>query len=58
MPLPREVYVPKYRKEEQTYVDSVRRSNLKFDEEEELVTTLKEQLRMEKELEDAKTRLA
>ena len=36
----------------------MRRSNLKFDEEEELVNCLREQLRMEKELEDAKTRLA
>ena len=58
MPPVREIYEPKYRAEEQQYVDKVRRSNLKFDEEEELVGCLKEQLRMEKELEDAKTRLA
>ena len=36
----------------------MRRSNLKFDEEEELVSCLREQLRMEKELEEARTRLA
>ena len=58
MPMPREVYQPQYRKEEQCYVDQVRRSNLRFDEEEELVSALKEQLRLDKEVEDVKTRLA
>ena len=34
------------------------RSNMKFDEQEELVNALKEQIKLEKELEDAKLRLA
>ena len=34
------------------------RSNMKFDEQEELVSALKEQIKLEKELEDAKIRLA
>lgn len=36
----------------------MRRSNLKFDDEEELVQGLREQLRMEQELEESRTRLA
>ena len=35
-----------------------RRSPLKFEEEENLVSTFREQIRLEKELEDAKIRLA
>ena len=58
LPPVREIYEPKQRAGEQCYVDTVRRSNLKFDEEEELVSCLREQLRMEKELEEARTRLA
>ena len=34
------------------------RSNLKFDEQEELISAFKEQMRLEKELDEAKFRLA
>ena len=34
------------------------RSNLKFDEQEELISAFKEQMRLEQELQDAKCRLA